>query len=479
METSDADGRAAAVSTLAADLGAVLALLILVAAFVPGARPTLWFTDFNAFYCGGDAIRAGADPYRAEPLGACERRPKPAVFHAGVRRLTLPAPLPPYALSPFVPLAMLPYGTAAGAWVLLLLAALALTIEAMHRASALPRAALFAVFAPIEGYSSLFLGETAPLVIASIALATMFVERGKHRQAALALAPALIAPHVGLPAALALFVCLPRTRPLLAALAAVLAALSLACVGLGTTLEYLRDVVPAHALSEAASTQQLSLTGLLHIFGVPISLALNLGSASSLAALFVSLALARKLAARNRDDGLIVALPSALALAGGVFIHVTQMPAALPAALLLFTRSCGFARRLVGCAIIVLALPWDQPFLGLIFIPLAAGAAFVMTRGLLDESRAAALLAAAGAGGAVLAFDLALLYGAPFPAFRLPPIHPHDLAEINWGINVRTIAAWCPQAFDLARVPSWLTIGTIAATLVRFVTNAGRRHTRA
>ncbi len=453
----------------------VLALLVLVAAFVPAARPGRWFTDFSAFYCAGDTIRAGADPYRAEPLGTCERRPRPANFHVGVRNLTWPAPLPPYALALFVPLSALPYGVAVFMWVAVLFGSLAITIEAMHRASALPRVALFAAFAPIDCYGSLYLGETAPVAVASIALAAMFVQRDCPKKAALAIAPAFIAPHIGLPAALALFLYLPRSRQLLGALAGCLGAVSVACVGFRMTVEYLRDVLPAHALSEAESTQQLSLTGLLHIFGTPTSIALHLGSASYIATLFLSMVLCHKLAVRDRRDGLIVALPTALALMGGVFIHVTQMPAALPAALLLFTRTDGITRRFTGGAIVVLALPWDQLFLGLMFIPLAVGAVFIMVRYLLDESKVTALLASLGAGVVVLGLDLALVYSAPFPAIRLPAIHPHDLAETSWAVYVRMLSTWDPAVFDFARLPSWLAIAVIATVLVRFVIDQPER----
>ncbi len=447
----------------------VLALLVLVALFVPASRPTGWFHDFNAFYCAGVTIRARQDPYRAEPIGTCERLSKPAGFHVGLRHVSVPAPLPPYALALFVPLSAVPYGVAAFIWVLVLMLALAVTIEAMHRASGLHRATLFAVFAPIEGYSSLYLGETVPIAVASIGLAAMFLQQDCAKKAALAIAPALIVPHVGLPAALALFLWLPKARPPLAGIAAFLGAVSFACVSPRTVLEYLREVLPAHARSEAESSAQLSLTGLLHIFGVPTNLALHLGSASYIAALFLSLALCRMLAARDRRDGLIVTLPTALAVTGGVFMHVTQMPAALPAALFLFQRSHGVARRSVGGAIVLLALPWDQLYLGMIFIPLAAGAVFVMMRSLLRESRAATLLASLTAVSIIVAFDLALAHSAPLTAFNLPPVRPHDLAEVSWGFYVRAISTWGLHVFELARLPSWLAIATLAAALIRFV----------
>ncbi|MBC5799124.1 MAG: DUF2029 domain-containing protein [Candidatus Eremiobacteraeota bacterium] len=457
-------------------LAATLLFLGIVAALAPVSRPSGYFRDFNAFYCAGDAVATHHDPYRAEPLGSCERRPKPAGFQAGAEHLSLPAPLPPYTLALFVPLSYLPYAVAASVWSLVLLLALGITVETMHRVTAIPRATLFAVFAPIEGYSAVYLGEMAPLAVAAIALATLFVERGSHKGAAIAVCAALIQPHVGLAAVLALFLCSKRARPVLCGIGAFLGVASIALVGMRTTFEYLHDVLPAHALSEVHSTRQLSLTALLHSLGVGDHLALALGSTSYVAMLLLGLTLARALALRNRRDGLIVALPAALVLAGGAFIHVIQMPTALPAALLLFTRTRGPMRNAVGAAIALLAIPWDQfPILGLIFVPIAATVAFMLTRHLLEGSIRTATVAAVAAAGAALAFDVALLGATPFTSVALPPVHPHDLAEVNWGINIRLLGGVNRQLFDVARFPTWLAIAAIAAMLIRFASGPLRR----
>src|ERR1700686_3270147 len=96
-------------------LAAVAAAVAVAALFYfrPETRPSALMRDFNAFYCAGAALGQGADPYRAEPLGSCERGPRPAWLNRGIPNLAAPAPLPPYALAPFTTLARLPYEWAA------------------------------------------------------------------------------------------------------------------------------------------------------------------------------------------------------------------------------------------------------------------------------------------------------------------------------------------------------------------------------
>src|SRR5580700_3565277 len=89
----------------------------------PESRPQSLLRDFNAFYCAGETIVHRADPYRNEPLGTCERSAgRPDFLERAPAYLAVPAPLPGYALAPFVLLALLPYAAAAGAWTFILLA---------------------------------------------------------------------------------------------------------------------------------------------------------------------------------------------------------------------------------------------------------------------------------------------------------------------------------------------------------------------
>jgi hypothetical protein len=307
------------------------AVIAIVVYFCPSSRPGAIARDFNAFYCSGAAVAAGVDPYRAGSVGACERAPKKAGLYSVPEGLALPAPLPPYDLLGFSLLGRLPYEVATALFTLAILAALAVTVEAMHRVVGLSRSVLFLVFAPIDGFGAIYLGEVAPLAVASLALSMLALKNGRPRLAAGALVLSMCEPHVGIAPILALFVCIPKTRPTIALGSAVLGALSVAAVGLSLTTEYFRDVLPAHAISEIASTRQLSLTALLNALGVTDAAALALGTLSYLAMLFVGVVTAYRLSRRDVRDPAIVAAPAAFVLLGGVFIHMIQMPAAFPA----------------------------------------------------------------------------------------------------------------------------------------------------
>ena len=77
---------------------------------MPG--PNFLFGDFRAFYCAGAAVGERANPYVNEPLHDCETHTQPPES-AQIRQVTVPAPLPPYALLGFVLLARLPFLIAA------------------------------------------------------------------------------------------------------------------------------------------------------------------------------------------------------------------------------------------------------------------------------------------------------------------------------------------------------------------------------
>jgi len=454
----------------------LLGLLALAAAFCallalqPATRPSGVLRDFNAFYCAGSALVQGADPYRAEPLGTCERVPQPAPLGAGRAGLSVPAPLPPYALLPFALLAHLPYPVAAVTWGIVLLAALAVTIIAMRRACGLPLAAVVAAFVLGDGYASICLGQLAPIAVAGLALATMFANERRDAAAAWAAAGAMIEPHIGLPGCLALFIWKSGARlPLtLAALAVI--GLSLWLTGPAIALEYGRSVVPAHAISELANEKQFSLSYLAHRLGANDELALRLGTLSYLAAVALGCTIAGPLANRLRAPGMIPALPSALALVGGPFLHIAQMPAALPCALLLSAR-VPHLRRSLAVILVLLAIPWVQfTTLGSAFGVLAGIVAAVLSRSLAGASvlRSALVAIAAVAYVAIL---LALVQ-TPVPspdALLAASYDPRALAEASWGLYVRTVAQANLLAFDLARVPTLaglLGLGWLALELV-------------
>jgi hypothetical protein len=61
--------------------------------FLDGARTNVaYFLDFRAFYCSAAVAAAHGDPYRAEPLGECERNTVPTKL-LSESGFVVPAPL--------------------------------------------------------------------------------------------------------------------------------------------------------------------------------------------------------------------------------------------------------------------------------------------------------------------------------------------------------------------------------------------------
>ena len=451
------------VSPPTAVAAAVLAALLLAAILFPAVRPGGLLRDFNAFYCAGRVLAAGADPYRAEPLGACERIARPAPFLVGDPGLVMPAPLPPYALWPFGALAQLPYLAAALVWTTLGVLAVGVAVFAMRRLTGLPLLPLVAAFALGDGYASLCLGQVAPLAVAAIAVSALLLARNRDEWAACAAGVAMLEPHVGLPLCASLFVWRSRTRLPLIAITALCVGASLAAVGLSTALEYVRDVLPAHAASEIANEKQFSLTYALHRLAVPDGLALRAGEAWYLAAVGAGIWAAGRLAQRYCNAAVIAVVPPALAVFGGPFVHVIQIAAALPAALLLYPYAAPRAQRALGWALVALAIPWVQfANLGTIFVALAALVAALLARAFVD-ARPTTVTAAAIGAVAFLATAIAAVHAIPdASAVLLAHYDPKALAETSWTLYVRTIGTANAAAFDFAKMPTIAALATLA-----------------
>jgi hypothetical protein len=430
-------------------------IFILITLFFGHSGPNGLMRDFGAFYCAGAVLAAGGDPYRAEPLGACERRPKAAIFRPGLPGLVTPAPLPPYALAPFVLLSRLPFAAASGVWWAVVLGAVAVTVAAMRRLTCLSPTLLIAALALTDGYVSFCLGQVAPVAVAAIALAAALVSGGRERAAAAVLSVAMIEPHVGLPACLALFAWRPRTRPVFAVAGLCAVALSLLLAGSPTTIEYVREVLPAHALSEVANPKQFSLTYLLFRLGAAPGAALRAGEIWYVAMVAVGVVAGGLAAKRGRGAAAIVVIPPALALVGGPFVHIAQIAAGLPAALMLFAQARGTARIYLGLALGLLALPFVQfADLGTSFITLSALTAFVLAL----RCAPGRPWEAVSAPALVVSFwQVLILFVVPAPhpgASLLAHYDPHALAEQSWTLYVRTVGSANERAFDVAKLPT-------------------------
>jgi hypothetical protein len=186
----------------------------------------------------------------------------------------------------------------------------------------------------------------------------------------------------------------------------------------------------------------------LHALGVSSNAALLAGSLSYPVMLIVGLLLAKRWAAELRSPELVVLVPTAAVLIGGVFIHDIQMAAALPAALVIADRVTE-RRALAFAGVALIAIPWGaldgfhlETSLSFVAILLLA-----LDRRLAETPSARAAFAAAGC----IAVLLVSLQVQP-ESTAVPPvlIEPSAIAGTNWQRYIEANAR--PVTFaDVAR----------------------------
>ena len=429
--------------------------------------------DFRAFYCAARVTSQGANPYLAQPLRTCEIAVGRNLFFRKNPGVTIPAPLPGYALAALVPLGALPFVVAATLWTMLLLCACAACIVTLSRFAGIEWQVALAVFALSLCTISLPFGEVVPLALACICAAAYFAWRCRWRTAALFAAGAMIEPHLGLPVCIALFFWARPTRLPLVLSLGVLAIVSLAVLGPATNFEYFTSVLPAHALSEAARDTQYSLTAVLFSLGAPESVALRLGLLWYGAMLALGTFVAGLLARKTGNNAFFVCVPPAFAVFGGSFIHVTQIAAALPAAVLLISAERKEQQYwLAAIALLLLAVPWTWAISPALAIAPLFPVGYLAWRYWNGNARAALLAALAAV---LLLWGLVeLAGGAPGAAVhaRTLAIDPR-LAEATWSnftqkSSTNSIAAW------MLRVPTWAGLLLLLTRVIAYAPREAR-----
>ncbi len=420
--------------------------------------------DFRAFYCAARVAAHGANPYHTEPLRSCETAIGPKRFFEQNPGVTIPAPLPGYAIGALEPIALLPFGVAASLWGALLVVATVACIAALAACTGLSWEIVLAAFALSVGMLSLPFGEVVPLALACIAMAAYFASRGRWRAASLLGAGAMIEPHLGLPVCIALAVWRPATRIPLAVSFGALVTVSLIALGLRANLEYFTSVLPAHALSEITRDTQYSLSAVLAALGVSSGIAVRAGALWYIAMLVAGSFVAGKLARRMRNDAVLVCLPPAFAVFGGTFIHITQIAAAIPAALLLSTSSARAPRTLAVVALLMVVVPWGWAISpALIFAPAVVG--YLAWR-YWSENLVAALLAAIATAAICLSLSVMAQAASNVAAHAAAPFIDSRLAEASWSTftqknSTGSLAAWA------LRLPTWIGLAFILVLSIR------------
>jgi hypothetical protein len=452
------------VSRMKASRGVLLVALALLAAAalrdvarLGDALPWRQLYDFAEFYCAGAALDAGADPYRYEPLHRCEHAVDTGSIYRNDPARVTPAPLPPYDFPPLMLAARLSYGTARQFDAVAIVAAVIAAIVAMGALVPLEATAL-AMLLP-AGYVLLNAGQVVPFALAALVFCGLALARGRDAFAGVLGALVTVEPHLGLPVCIALLLWLPRSRAPLVATAVVLLAIGASTVGIATTFEYVSRVLPAQAAAEIAHPYQYSLTYLLSTLRVPASAALFVGDASYAAMLVVGVWLGRRLRERLARPEMVVFVPAAFSVVGGPYVHMVDLPFAIPAALVFACTLRGNARQIAAIALCLLAVPW---ILVWITKKLFLAALFVVAA-LLLRLRTSAFVSFATFGGVCAAiYLLELAPPAPLTGRTPGTFTATDLADTAWIAYVKEL----PQAsltWLAVKVPTWAALATLVA----------------
>lgn len=435
---------------------AALSLVLGLAAFALADHGYVERQSFKAFYCAGAAVRERRDPYRVEPLRACERRLAPSTLPSGYVE---PAPLPSYALIPFAALSALPPKPAVLLFAVTL--ALATVLSALCLAAILPASpsALLLALAPLTLLNVSY-GEIPPLATLAICSAAYFLKARRPNAAAVAVTLALVQPNVGLPAALAVFLFSRPARRAIVLSALALAIVGVAALGIEQNKEYFAQVLPLLANAELVASDQYSLSRVLFAAGLAPGISLLLGKIWFACIALLGIATAGVLAAKRREPEFLALLPPACVLLLGIYLHDIQMLIALPAALAIAARVDSTTLRALGAtALALLVSVWTQHAgRATLFLNFAGSAG-----GLYAVLPGTRLRRAAWASAVALSAILALVVMAHFaPPLRASQMITHDfgarpdeLSPVAWGRYLRATPALMRPIFA-AQVPAWL-----------------------
>jgi hypothetical protein len=386
------------------------------------------------------------------------------------------APLPAYAFVLLMPLAALPYIAANVAFDLVLLVATILSVIVLSRLTKIPFIVLVPSLTLSLTFQSWRFGQIAPLVLLCLVIAAAALERGRYGVTAAALAAAMIEPHVAFPALLSVFITVPRARLPVAVAAGVLAIAALGAIGIDQNVQYFQDVLPAHAASELhMNAYQFSLTNLLHELGVADRPALEVGELCYVVMIGIGIGISLRLARRTERAALLVLGPCAIALVGGLFLHLVQIACALPFALMLLAL---FPRdRFILFATLLLAAPWLELMRNSdpasVALSVAVAVAPLAAYALRDRPWQAMAVSCAliGLGAGIEVFISTIHLSKIDATAALARVKDGRLlAEASWATYVNTVLSRNPPSYIIEKMPTWmglcaLLIGATAQAL--------------
>jgi hypothetical protein len=272
----------------------------------------------------------------------------------------------------------------------------------------------------------------------------------------------MIEPHLGVPIAGAVFLWGGGFRVIAIATSVSLGAISLAVMPAPWILDYLLRVLPAHALSEANNQDQFGSLYAAHVLGVPVSTSLVIAKLNYVAMLVAGVAVA-PFASRAFGKGMIAFAPVTFVLLGGPFLHVTQVAAALPAALLVAGRSPSRAAR---AGIALLTIPWLNFVTNVTILPLAASALFVVLKRMCKLGRVSSIAFTSVAILVEIAGALIIAHGPHPRPPRYGVVGPMSLPEVTWKAVIDTQQHSHVALALVAKLPSLIGIIAVVSVIV-------------
>jgi hypothetical protein len=409
------------------------------------------YSDFRAFYCSGRVVLAGADPYREEPLHACEHSLASRFLSPLPAEVTIPAPYPGYVLALFSTVARLPFDSAVIAWTIASCLALAAAGVMIARSTATPLPAVAAVMGFPAAIVALPLGQPTIFVLCAIAACAVLLRARRPRLAALAAVATALDPHVGLAVCAGLFVAVAEARVVLVAAGIGVLAASAIASGPAREWEYLHDVLPLHALVNVPEYSQFSIANLAFTAGIAPKLAVLLGNAWYALSVVAGVIAGVRLRARL-GIAAVAFVPVAFAVFGGAHTHLQQLALAIPAFLLVTSAATGMRRRILIIATFAAAMPWlvAAPFPALYLATAVLGIAFAQS----VEPARSGLALGAGSFVVLLVLFVAVAH-ANAPAIPVAtPSSGNPLAEIAWGSFVHATSLPAQPWYLAAKLPT-------------------------
>ena len=312
------------------------------------------------------------------------------------------------------------------------------------------------------GYVLLAAGQVVPLALLALVFCGVALARRRPVVAGVLAALTLIEPHLGLPVCAGLFVWQPRSRFAIAGAGVGLACIAAAVSSFAVIAEYVARVVPAQAQAESGYVYQYSLSYLLHTLGLPAAPALAIGDLSYVAMLVFGVWLGRRMADSLERPELLAYIPAACSVVAGPYVHMVDLPFAIPAALVLATSLPGRTRKIAVVALVLLAVPWiavwitKKLFLAALFV-----VAVLLVR--LRPGATVSVSALLAVAATIYLFELSP--PVAFTAITAKSFAAGALAQEAWSEYVSRLGRGEPAWF-LIKLPTWAALcGMLVACL--------------